>query len=158
MARRTKDVLITDKSSRDYGKTFRIEEMAAEDAEAWAIRAVLALTNAGVDMGNVSGMQAIAAAGLHGLGKLSFADAKPLLDDMFSCITIVPDPKKSQIVARSLLRDDIEEVGTRIKLRGEVFELHVGFSIAGAISRASTSRRQPASSSPGKISRRRSRS
>lgn len=148
MARKSKDITITaPPGSRDLGKTFRLDEMDAERGEEWAIRAILALTNAGVDVGEAQGMQAIARAGLEGLGKLKFEDAKPLLDEMFTCVSIVPDVKKSAIVARALRKDDIEEVATRLQLRVEVFKLHVDFSKAGGPSKGSTSRsRRPAHS------------
>lgn len=145
MARRTKDVTITeDVMERDKGKTFRLTEMDAEAGEAWAIRAVLALTNEGIDFEGVTGMAAISQVGLAGLGKLKYETAKPLLDEMFSCVTIVEDPRKNNGHSRELYKDDVEEVSTRLYLRAEVFALHVGFSKAGDLLRASTSGKAPA--------------
>lgn len=48
---------------------------------------------------------------------------------MFECITIIPDPSKPN-VTRALIEDDIEEVATRLKLRIEIFKLHVDFFTA----------------------------
>lgn len=156
--RRVKDVPIEGAAfARDIGKVFQITEMSAEDAEAWAIRAMLALTAAGVDIGEAAGMEAIAVAGLQSIGKLSYADAKPLLDDMFKCVKIVPDPKKNPTFARDLFPGDIQEVATRLYLRAETFALHVGFSKAGDLLKGLTSGQGSPARSAGRTSRRRSR-
>ncbi len=42
---------------------------------------------------------------------------------MMDCVEI-----KEERAVRALTPDDIEEVGTRLFLRGEVFKLHTGFS------------------------------
>ena len=58
---------------------------------------------------------------------------EPLMDEMFRCIEICPDPSKPGVV-RSLIDDDIEEMSTILRLRMEVFQLHVDFSIAAVLS------------------------
>jgi hypothetical protein len=55
------------------------------------------------------------------------------MDEMFRCIAFLPDPRRPEL-ARPLLEDDIEEVATRIALRQEVLDLHLGFSLAGSLS------------------------
>ena len=47
------------------------------------------------------------------------------------CVQAVPDPA-NQSVKRNLIDDDTEEVITRLKLRSEVFKLHVDFFTATA--------------------------
>lgn len=135
MARRTKIVTI-DAAGRDHGKVFALTELPASQAERWAIRALLALGRSGVDVPpNIAsaGMAGIAAMGIRALFGLQFYEAEPLLDEMFSCVQIAPDPKKPKVI-RALIEDDIEEVSTRAFLRSEVFELHTGFSLAGLLS------------------------
>lgn len=155
MARRITDVTISD-AGRDKGKVFRITEMDAATAEEWAMRALVILTRAGVDVPADSGMAGIAIAGLQGLGHLKFEDAKALLDEMFTCIVRVPDPVKHINNTRLLVPDDTEEVGTRIRLRAEVFALHTGFSLADVLSRRAI-KTTPANSSGGRTSRPKSR-
>lgn len=145
MARREITVTI-DAEGRDKGKRFRIREMPASQAERWAIRAFLALAHAGVpvpDDFQDAGMAGMAYMGVQALSGLSFEDAAPLLDEMFECIEYQADAK----VTRPLEEDDIEEVGTRLRLRSEVFELHTGFSMAGALSRPASKTDQDASPS-----------
>lgn len=154
--RRTIDVTISEQG-RDLGKTFRITEMDAARAEEWAFRALVVLTRAGVDVPPDSGMAGIAIAGLQGLGKLPFEDAKGLLDEMFTCIVRVPDPKKHIANTRLLVPDDTEEVATRLRLRAEVFALHTGFSLADVLSKRSVKIKTSAPSKPGRMSRHRSR-
>jgi hypothetical protein len=40
-----------------------------------------------------AGMAAVFAAGVESLKRLPFEEAEPLMDDMLSCISFVPDPK-----------------------------------------------------------------
>lgn len=133
MARKVKDVTIT-AAGRDNGKCFRLTEVPATQAEKWGMRAFLALARSGVEVPDnlaAAGLPGLAAVGFRAFTMMSFADAEPLLDEMFGCITRVVDPAKP-IYARVLAEDDIEEVATRVFLRGEVIELHTGFSPAAA--------------------------
>lgn len=152
MARREQDVTVTagtKETNRDYGKTFFLREMSAVDAEEWAGRMLLALTRAGVDvpaelMGG--GMAAAAAAKqliaqllVNGIGSLDYEEIKPLLQQMMDCVQIREDK-----ALRTLTSDDIEEVATRIFLRGEVLELHMGFSLDAGKPASSPNQKPPA--------------
>lgn len=133
MARKEIDYSV-DGDNRDTGKLFRITEMPATEAEWWAIRAGLAMAKNGVEVpDNIAdmGMHEMARIGFGMLAKVDPFDAKPLLDELMKCVKIIPDPSNRNIV-RSLVDSDIEEVSTRLKLRAEVFKLHVGFSQAAA--------------------------
>jgi hypothetical protein len=128
---------------RDHGKHFLITELPASQSERWAIRAFLAMAKGGIELPEGiehAGMAGIAKVGLGLLLQIPFELAEPLLDEMMTCVQIYPNPTNKSIV-RSLIEDDIEEVATRIKLRKEVFGLHVDFSQAGA---KSTSESAPA--------------
>lgn len=128
MARSTANVTITD-DTRDKGKVFVLTEMPASQAEAWATRALMALTSSGAQIPagyERLGLAGVAELGIKALGGLKWEDAKPLLDEMMTCVQIVPDPTKPHVV-RGLIEEDIEEISTRVKLRAEVWKLHVGF-------------------------------
>jgi hypothetical protein len=132
--RRTAEVTISseDPNNRDAGKTFLLTEMSAAKAEKWAARALLALTNAGIEVPEElenAGIAAIAMMGVQALSGLSFNQAEPLMDEMFECIQI-----KEPAITRRLTEDDIEEISTRLFLRGEVLSLHLGFSLAARLS------------------------
>jgi len=71
-------------------------------------------------------MAGMAEIGIRALSGLRWEEAKPLMDEMWECVQIQPDPTKPMIV-RKLVEEDIEEISTRIKLRKEVFNLHVDF-------------------------------
>ena len=119
---------------RDKGKTFQITEMPADQAERWAIRALLALAGTGVELPDgvsSAGMAGIAGIGLTALTKLPFAIAEPLLDEMFDCVLYVSDAGIKTKVSKGV-NSQIEEVRTRFELRAAVFKLHVDFSIPGA--------------------------
>ena len=130
--RKTETITITD-DGRDKGKMFLLTEMPAEKAEKWALRAFLALARSGVELPDdvqQLGMAGMAIVGLRALGGVQFSDAEELLDEMFECVQIMPDPGKPHIIRRPTT-DDIEEIPTRLKLRTEVFKLHTGFLPAG---------------------------
>lgn len=132
MARKTKDVTIT-LDNRDNGKVFRLTEMPAVQAEKWAARALLAMSRSGVEIPEeamTAGAATLLAAGLRSFTSMAFEDAETLLDEMFACIQSVHGP-----VARALIEDDIEEVTTRLFLRGEVIEIHTGFSVTASLSK-----------------------
>jgi hypothetical protein len=114
---------------RDLGKVFLLTELSTADAEDWAMQAFFALMNSGVDIPDdvaEMGLAGIASIGLGALGKIDYEKARPLLDRMMTCVQIIPDPSRPNVV-RALDPSDIEEVSTRLMLRKEVFALHVDF-------------------------------
>jgi hypothetical protein len=135
---RKTEVFIGD-SGRDTGKVFLLKEMSADRAEKWAARALNALAASGVQVPDGAGLSHIAAIGFDSFRGLPWEQVEPLLDEMFSCVQRIPDPEKKSAqfpfgYSRPLMEDDIEEVLTRLKMRGKILELHLGFSIADALS------------------------
>lgn len=133
MARKVSIYTISD-AGRDQGKTFQITEMPSAQAEAWALRALLAMVKEGVELPDgyeTAGFAALATLGISFVGKLPFETAQVLMEEMFGCIRILPNPN-DQSVVRNLIADDIEEVATRVKLRLAVWKLHVDFSKAAS--------------------------
>jgi hypothetical protein len=142
MARKTETVTI-ETENRDHGKTFLITEMAADAAERWAVRALLALSRAGVELpdGSVNSMAAFASHGFGALGKLNPDDLQPLLDEMMACVKYQAEKGLPQKILGGEA-SQIEEVSTRMLLRLKVFELHTGFSVAAVAQ--TTERTSPA--------------
>lgn len=132
--RKSTDVAIADEG-RDKGKVYRITEMPARKAEKWAMRALLALAKSGADIpDHTDGMAGLAQVGFRSLLTASFDEIEPLLDEMLTCIVIAPNLGQPHYT-RALIEDDIEEISTLLRLRMEVFDLHTGFSTAGALSK-----------------------
>lgn len=119
--------------------------MAARPAEKWIARAFLALAHSRADIpagiaqryANARGdlRQVAGIAGL--LGHMSFAEIEPLLDELMGCVGFLVSAGPPA-VTRALhdagdANDDIEEIATRHRLRSEVIDLHVGFSLPAAI-------------------------
>ena len=122
--------IVIDAPGRDHGKVFLLQEMPAMKAEKWAIRAFLALARNGVEIPDdlaSAGLAGIAAMGIKAFGGMTYADVEPLVDEMFTCVSIIPDATRPQVV-RALITDDIDEIATLLHLRKEVFALHVDFS------------------------------
>jgi hypothetical protein len=136
---RKKETFIpTDGRDKEKGQHYIITEMPALKAERWALRALLALAHAGVELpagAEGAGMQAIAHAGLKALHSLSFEDAQPLLDEMWSCVEVIPDPKRPNIIRKLVMNemegDDIQEISTIWQIRQRVFQLHTEFFFRG---------------------------
>jgi hypothetical protein len=128
MARAVINFKVTD-DGRDKGKVFVLTELPASKAERWAMKVIHALLSTGFQLPDGFenlGMAGIAALGLQGLSYLPWETVEPLLDEMWDCVQIMPDPSKTHII-RSLIDEDIEEIQTRIKLRKAVLELHTDF-------------------------------
>jgi hypothetical protein len=148
MSRKVKYVTI-EADNRDKGKLFKIDEMSASQAEAWAMRVGQALSRAGQEVPDSvmsAGMAALSQVLLaRAFGCMSYTDAMVLMGEMMDCVTIVRDPTHKDIAYR-LMEEDIEEVQTRLYLRAEVLELHTGFSFAGV--RLTLNSSTPATTSP----------
>lgn len=129
MARKTKDITI--ESGRDAGKSFRITEMPILQADKWAQRALFAIARAGVDTSSINmngGMLEMARLALDVVGKIDPEVGGDLLDELLSCVQIIPTGG----VPRSLVMDsDIEDIKTLFVLREEVLALHIDFLKSG---------------------------
>ena len=141
--RKTK-VVVAD-NGRDAGKNFLLREWPAAKAEDWGWRAVFALNRGGSDIpieaiANM-GMAAIAYVGFSTLmrGNINSAEMIPILNELLECVSVIRDPRAVDQVSGGPVampistEDDIAEVGTRLWLKSEVFELHTGFSAADVI-------------------------
>lgn len=137
MALKTKVVTIT-REGRDRGKTFLISEMDAMRAEGWAWRMLHVVMSAGIQVPDgifSMGMAGVSILGLRALQGIRWEDVKPLHDELLSCVQTVPDSHNMNVV-RALDVSDVDEPLTLMILKSEVFELHTGFSIAGAVSKS----------------------
>jgi hypothetical protein len=138
---RKEATVVIETDNRDKGKIFRIREMSAQRAEAWASRLLLTLANHGAEVPSNffdTSMAGLAVMGVYGLTHVPWSEAKPLLDEMMACVRIQPSAAHPQVVRDLIDRgddgDDIEEVATRLHLKDEVLKLHLGFSVADGFS------------------------
>ncbi len=120
-----KEIDVTIKDGRDAGKVFHIKEWPAIRTEAWVLRAALGLGRAGVQippeilqMGAGPTALAIASQAMKIPSRLGLK----LADELMECVTIV-EPK----VTRSLVANDIEDLSTRLWLKGQVLKVLFGF-------------------------------
>lgn len=121
-----KEASFVAETGRDKGKVYNITEMSAYQAESWAIRVILAVGNAGIEIPDglaSQGMAGLMAVGYMNLLKIPFEAAKPLLDEMMGCVQFVPVAN----IKRQLIEDDIEEVKTRLEIRKAIWNLHMDF-------------------------------
>lgn len=129
MTRRVTEYTAT--QGRDKGKIFKLTEMDCAKAEELALRVTFLLERSGIELPpevQGTGVLAVAAAGYKAFFQhCSYEDVKPILDEMWKCVQIVP-PNGNRELAREPMPSDIEEVSTRLMLRKEVFKLHVDFS------------------------------
>nr|DAQ83820.1 MAG TPA: tail assembly chaperone protein [Caudoviricetes sp.] len=126
MALKTKQITI--EHGRDKGRVFLITEMSAAHADNWAMRALIALANGGVDLGGLSpqqGMMGMAGVALDALGRLKADDAIPLLNELLNCVQIIPEGGQPRPLNMDF--NDVEDFTTLWRLRKEVFALHTDF-------------------------------
>lgn len=128
-----KSVEITiDVEGRDKGKRFLITEMDAFRTEAWARRALGAMARSGVAMpanAMAGTMGTMAILGVQALLAAPHSETEPLFTEMMESVQSVQPAATRPLNAA----DDIEEIATIVRLRDEVFKLHVGFSPASEI-------------------------
>lgn len=128
MARKQTTFTATD--GRDNGKLYLLTELPAADAEDWAMRALFAMVNAGVDIPDEmlgAGLAGLAALGIKALTKVPYDAAKPLIDTLMQCVQFVPNPRDHRTARALMTDDDIEEVATRVKLKKAILDLHMDF-------------------------------
>lgn len=126
MALKTKQITI--ENGRDKGRVFLITEMSAAHADNWAMRALIALANGGVDLGGLSpqqGMMGMVGVALDALGRLKADDAIPLLNELLDCVQIIPEGGQPRPLNMDF--NDVEDFTTLWRLRKEVFALHTDF-------------------------------
>ncbi|SPL70864.1 phage tail assembly chaperone [Acinetobacter stercoris] len=130
MARKVKDIEI--QSGRDQGKKFRITEMPVLQADRWAMRAIFALTKAGVNIQGVdpkAGMLEMAKVASSALSGLDTEEGIGLLDELLECVKIIPgggEPREPE------WDDDLEDFKSLFILRKEALMLHLDFLAAGS--------------------------
>lgn len=126
MALKTKQITI--EHGRDKGRVFLITEMSAAHADNWAMRALIALANGGVDLGDLSpqqGMIGMVRVALDALGRLKADDTIPLLNELLDCVQIIPEGGQPRPLNMDF--NDVEDFTTLWRLRKEVFALHTDF-------------------------------
>lgn len=146
MARKELRVTIT-AGGRDKGKTFMLREMPADQAERWFYRLVLALANAGarvpedVLFAGAAGFAEMLptlrnslVVAMRAMQGLDYKVIEPLLDEMNPFIQWMPPGNAPAQPIFPAENSQIEEVSTWAKLRFELIQLHVGFSLAAAAS------------------------
>jgi hypothetical protein len=125
-----KEIDITVTEGRDAGKTFHVKEWACIKTEHWIMRVVLGLGKAGVEI-PLEILQLGAGPTAYAIAsqvvKLPAEEGIKLADELMDCVTIV-----EQRLTRKLIDEDIEDVSTRLLLKGEVLKLLFGFFVPAA--------------------------
>ena len=141
--RRTKSVQIPtdDPNNRDAGKIYLLTELPSARSEKWAARVFLAFASSGIkvpDKAAKAGLAGLASMGsslITGFTGVPWEIAEPLFDEMMACVQLMVGKPGSPAIPRPLMvDDDIEEISTRLLLRREIIELHLGFSLAAFLS------------------------
>ena len=101
---------------RDHGKVYKITEAHAVQADKWGIRAMLALNRNGAQIPDEImklGLIGVLVVGVHKLKGVAWEDLEPLIDEMMTCVEMVPTPSQRNVVRKLFIDpNDIEEVST----------------------------------------------
>ncbi|EMA4783451.1 hypothetical protein AB7185_11130 [Providencia rettgeri] len=126
-----KSKTITIEKGRDEGMTYLITEMPISKADNWAMRALFAIANGGVDLESVNpnmGMLGMANVAIKALAGIDPKVGIPLLDELLECVQVVPSGGN----ARALLLDsDVKDLTTMFTLRKEALAIHLDFLVQG---------------------------
>lgn len=126
-----KSKTITIEKGRDEGMTYLITEMPIYKADNWAMRALFAIANGGVDLESVNpnmGMLGMANVAIKALAGIDPKVGIPLLDELLECVQVVPSGGN----ARALLLDsDVKDLTTMFTLRKEALAIHLDFLVQG---------------------------
>lgn len=129
MARNTKEVFID--SGRDKGNTYVITEKSALEAEKFFVKLLLSVgknTNLSEVLVNQGSLTALSnkEAILELLLSLDFDVAQELMDEMLTCVKFKYF-LKGMPETRPLIKEDIQDLSTLMKIREEVINLHINF-------------------------------
>lgn len=129
MSLKTKTITI--EKGRDEGKIFVITEMPITKADNWAMRALFAIANGGIDIEGINpnmGMLGMAQVAIKALSGIKPDVGIPLLDELLECVQVLPSSGN----ARALIIDsDIKDLSTMFTLRKEVLSIHIDFLTQG---------------------------
>lgn len=120
---------------RDNGKTFVLTEMDAYAGQLWALRALLALADGGLDLpagAEQTGMAGLAGLGLTALLRAPYAALRPLLDEMLAQAKYEHKPGQPLQPITPGPNCCVEEIKTFLALHKALFALHTGFSLPDA--------------------------
>lgn len=119
-----KEIEIKIEEGRDAGKTFKITEMPAVQADRWITKALCLLGKSKFDISSLGSMSMPEI--LKSMSGLNFDDTEPLLNQLLECATFEKDgvavPMKG-----SMIDSVIEDWSTLFRLKVESLKLILGF-------------------------------
>ena len=130
--RKEKEITITE--GRDAGKTFKITEMPATQADRWATKALCLVGKSGcsiIDLFNKMSNGGI----LNVLGDLGYDGAEPLFEELLNCCSFKQDGVYVQMKG-SMIDSVIEDWTTIFRLRKEAYDLTMNFLELGGESKS----------------------
>ena len=119
-----KEVEITIEEGRDKGKTFKITEMSATQADRWTLKVLCLFGKGGILLEELAKMDFNTIIKI--MGDVSYDMAEPLLDELLECASFKKDgvyvPMKG-----SMIESVVEDFRTLYRLRLEALQLVLGF-------------------------------
>lgn len=119
-----KEVEITIEEGRDKGKTFKITEMSATQADRWTLKVLCLFGKGGIVLEELAKMDFNIIIKI--MGDISYDMAEPLLDELLECASFKKDgvyvPMKG-----SMIESVVEDFRTLYRLRIEALQLVLGF-------------------------------
>lgn len=126
-----KSKTITIEKGRDAGMMYQVTEMPIAKADNWAMRALFAIANGGVDLEGVSpnmGMLGMANVAIKALAGINPNVGIPLLDELLDCVQAIPSGGTARPL---LLESDVKDLSTMFTLRKEALAIHLDFLVNG---------------------------
>jgi hypothetical protein len=128
-----KEVEITIEEGRDKGKTFKITEMSATQADRWTLKVLCLFGKGGIVLEELAKMDFNTI--IKTMGDVGYDIAEPLLDELLECASFKKDgvyvPMKG-----SMIESVVEDFRTLYRLRLEALQLVLGFLEQGGESKS----------------------
>lgn len=128
-----KEVEITIEEGRDKGKTFKITEMSATQADRWTLKVLCLFGKGGIVLEELAKMDFNTI--IKTMGDVGYDMAEPLLDELLECASFKKDgvyvPMKG-----SMIESVVEDFRTLYRLRLEALQLVLGFLEQGGESKS----------------------
>lgn len=130
-----KEIEITIDGGRDAGKTFKITEMPAFQADKWATKALCLVGKTGcsiIDLFNKMESGEV----LDILGRIGYEGVEPLFEELLNCCSFKKDGVYVPMKA-SMIDSVVEDWTTIFRLRREAYKLIMSFLEEGGESTSS---------------------
>lgn len=122
-----KEIEITIEEGRDAGKTFKITEMPATQANIWMMKMLGILGKAGIQISSLNHLDMMEV--INVISAAGYEQAEPLLSELLECASFKKDGALVSLKSQNIIDSVIEDWITISRLQMESLRLNLGFLV-----------------------------